>query len=178
MSVEKINALVKGSVWKGIAQSGVNLGAVSPEDQTRMVEGITTSVLKAVDDVLEETHQAQQKEVKLALDDEEKILWEGRPYLSLVEYYTVTTERIKIVKGLFGKETENIELIRIQDIDLSQNLSERVFNIGDIQIRGADASSPQIILRNVSDPQKVYEVLRKAWLAARKRYGLQFREMM
>jgi uncharacterized membrane protein YdbT with pleckstrin-like domain len=79
---------------------------------------------------------------------------------------------------MFGKDIENVELIRLQDIDISQNLSERIFNIGDIQIRSADASQPLIILRNVSQPQEVYELLRRAWLAARKRYGLQFREEM
>ena len=73
---------------------------------------------------------------------------------------------------------ENIELIRLQDIDVSQNLSERMFNIGDIQIKSADASNASITLRNVAQPQEVYELLRRAWLEARKRYGLQFREQM
>jgi len=33
-------------------------------------------------------------------------------------------------------------------------------------------------MRNIKDPQEVYETLRKAWLAARKSYGLMFREEM
>ncbi len=177
MSIEKINAQVKSSVWQGIAQSGVDLTPISPEQQNKLVS-ITTNVLAAVDNVLEETHKAQQADTNLDLGDEEKVLWEGRPYLSLVEFYALTTERLKIVKGMFGKDTENFELIRVQDIDVTQNLSERIFNIGDIQIRGADPSKPSVTLRNVSDPQKVYEIMRKAWLAARKRYGLQFREQM
>ena len=98
--------------------------------------------------------------------------------MSLVEFYTITNERIKIVKGMLGKDIENFELIRVQDIDISQNLSERVLKIGDITISGADASAPQIILRNVHDPNSVYELLRKAWLVARKKYGLTFREEM
>ena len=49
---------------------------------------------------------------------------------------------------------------------------------GDIFIKGQDASNPEVILRNVAKPEEVYEVLRKAWLEARKRHGLQFREFM
>ena len=177
MSIDKIRAQVTGAVWQGIAQSGINLATLTTEQQTRLVDSITNNVLATVDTVLEETHK-NQPSADLQLADDEKVIWEGRPYLSMVESYALTTERIKIVKGLFGKDTENIELIRIQDIDVTQNLSERMLNIGDIQVRSADSSQPSAILRNISDPQKVYELMRKAWLSARKRYGLQFREQM
>ena len=177
MTIDKIRAQVKGTVWQGIAQSGIDLSSLNTEQQNHLVESIANSVLKTVDEVIEETHKGQPA-ADMQLGDDEKVIWEGRPYLSMVEFYALTTERIKIVKGLFGKDTENIELVRIQDIDVTQNLSERMFNIGDIQVRSADLSKPSVVLRNVSDPQKVYEVMRKAWLAARKRYGLQFREQM
>jgi len=68
--------------------------------------------------------------------------------------------------------------VRIQDIDLSRGVTDRLFNLGDIDIRGADLSNTQFTLRNISDPERVYELLRKAWLEARKRHGLQFREYM
>jgi len=103
-------------------------------------------------------------------------LWQGRPFLSLVEFYTLTNERIKIVHGLIGKDVENFELIRVQDIDLKQTVGERMMGLGDITITGADASAPMVILRNIPQPNDVYETLRKAWLAARKKYGLIFRE--
>jgi hypothetical protein len=34
------------------------------------------------------------------------------------------------------------------------------------------------VLRNVRDPEQVYEILRRAWLDSRKRHGLEFREFM
>ena len=64
----------------------------------------------------------------------------------------------------------------VQDIDITQNVSERILGIGDIVVSGADKSTPTIILRNIKDPESVYEILRKAWLNARKKYGLIFRE--
>jgi uncharacterized membrane protein YdbT with pleckstrin-like domain len=111
-------------------------------------------------------------------ENDEKVLWKGRPFLSLVENYTVTSERLKIITGLMSRHVENFELIRIQDIDFKQGMTERMFGIGDITIRGHDPSNPDIELRNVSRPEQVYEILRRAWLEARKRHGLQFREFM
>jgi hypothetical protein len=115
-----------------------------------------------------------------ALDDEneEKVLWQARPFLSLVEEYILTNERIKIINGLLSRRIENYELIRIQDIDYKQNVSERVLGIGDIFIRGQDPSKPDLTLRNIAKVEEVYEILRRAWMESRKKHGLQFREHM
>jgi uncharacterized membrane protein YdbT with pleckstrin-like domain len=105
-------------------------------------------------------------------------LWRGRPFLSLVLEYTITDERIKITSGLLGKSHENVELIRVQDVDHSQTFGERVLKIGDITIRSHDPSHPEIVLRNVQDPSSVYEILRRAVLNARKRHNFSYREEM
>jgi len=177
MTINKYRAQINSYIWKAIAQSGVSLNALSLEEQTKLVEVITDHTLIFVNDLLDDVSQSAKGQIVAPeLDDEEQVIWEGRPFLSLAEFYTITNERIKIVKGLIGKEVENFELIRVQDIDVTQNMAERVFGIGDITISGADASSPIVILRNVRQPNEVYELLRKAWLAARRKYGLIFRE--
>jgi hypothetical protein len=109
---------------------------------------------------------------------EEQVLWEGRPFLSLTERYVVTTDRIRLFSGLLSKGVENIELVRLQDVDYTQGLSERVLGIGDISLRSADASDPVTMMNNVHDPEGVSAIIRKAWLDARKRYGVRFREEM
>ena len=178
MSIDQYQAGIKSSVWKAIAQSGVSLDALSAEEQNKLVENISNNLLGMMNDILEEAAPLKQAATSLNLGEEEVILWEGRPFLSISEFYTLTNERIKLVKGFLGKDVENFELIRVQDIDVDQNLSERMLGIGDITISGADASNPTIVLRNIHDPNAVYETLRKAWLAARKKYGLIFREDM
>jgi hypothetical protein len=77
-----------------------------------------------------------------------------------------------------GKAHDNIELVRVQDLDYKQTLSERLLNLGDVTIRSQDPSKPFAILRNVTDPGKVYEILRRAVLAARKRHNFAFRDKM
>jgi len=177
MSINETRSIVIANIWQAIAQSGVDLSNLSKEDQEALVRSIADSVLVTYDSILsKELMDTNVKENEM--EEGEKVLWKGRPFLSLVESYVITTERIKIIKGLVSRQVENFELIRIQDIDFKQNVSERIFGLGDITIRGHDSSDPKIYFRNVSNPEEIYELLRKGWLDARKRYGLQFREYM
>lgn len=183
MAIEQTRAEVISSIWQAIAQSGVDLAAVPREQQEKLVGKIADNVMVTIDAMLEpaqppEHAQAAEQTQPTEDEHEEQVLWQGRPFLSMVESYVITTERIKTVKGLLSRGIENFELIRVQDIDIKQGLNERILGIGDIVIRGQDPSNPEIILRNISKPEEVYELLRRAWLDARKRYGLQFREYM
>lgn len=175
MTIKETHSKVVASIWRAIAQSKADLSSVPQEQRDEMVNQIADNVLITMNELLDQ----QKVGVDVELDEsDEKILWQGRPFLSLVESYVLTNERLKIVKGLLSRDIENFELIRVQDIDLSRNVSERILGIGDILIKGHDPSNPEIVLRNVPDPEDVYEILRRAWLEARKRHGLQFREFM
>lgn len=177
MSIEQTRAKVIASIWQAVAQSGVDLSALPREQIEKLVGDIANATMITMNDVMSEM-PAPKAAMELNNGSTEKLLWEGRPFLSLVESYTVTNERIRITRGLLGKDYENYELIRVQDLDYSQGLSERMMGIGDIHIKGADPSNPDIILRNIPKPAEVYEILRRAWLAARKAHGLVFREEM
>ncbi len=174
-------ALITGRVWQAIAQSGVNLSTIPRDQQELLVQTITESLMVTVDEMLDTMERPVQPvgaPAATADDEEEHILWEGRPFLSLVERYIITTERVRIQTGLLSNSFDDIELIRIQDIDFTQQLTERMVNIGDIIIRSANASNAEVELRNVKDPSHVHELLRRAMINARKRYGLSFREEM
>lgn len=177
MAIEKIRAQVISSIWQAIAQSGVDLSAVPQEAQDKLVNKICDTVMLTMDSILDEN--AGPKPAEAETDEfGEQVVWRGRPFLSLVESYVVTNERVKVITGLVSRHVENFELIRVQDIDFKQGITERMLNIGDITIRGHDPSDPVMVLRNVPKPEDVYETLRRAWLEARKRHGLQFREFM
>jgi hypothetical protein len=178
MSIEKIRTTVISHIWQAIAQSGVDLSTIPQDDQDKLVRKISDSVLLTFDSILEAELKPDSIQDDLSDDLDETIIWSGRPFLSMVESYIITSERVKVIKGLVSREIENFELIRIQDIDFKQNVGERIIGLGDLVIRGHDASDPIITLRNVTKPEEVYELLRRAWLEARKRYGLQFREYM
>lgn len=182
MSLPELQAKVKASIWQAIAQSGVSTAGLPQADLDRLVGAITEGVLKEMDDLLTQTSGQPAAMAKAALDDGddevEKVLWEGRPYLSLSVHYKITNERVRITEGMLGKDREDIELVRIQDIDMTQGMSERMMNIGDIHIRSHDRSNPEVVLNNVSSPSEVHEILRRAVLKARKKHNVTFREEM
>jgi hypothetical protein len=178
MSIQETRSRIISAVWRAIAQSKIDLSPIPDEQVDQMVGKISDQILITIDELMDEQDEPAETEVEKIDEFEETVIWQGRPFLSLVEHITITNERLKIVHGLIGREIENFELIRLQDIDLTQHIGERIFGIGDITIQGSDLSKPAVVLRNIREPEKVYEILRRAWLEARKRHGLQFREFM
>ncbi len=177
MTTNEIQKKIIDAINKSIDHSDVVLSMISEEDKVKLIEEIANSVLFTFDEYINEAPDENNlDEIPIAIDEE--ILWKGRPFLSLTESYIITSERIKIITGFISRKVENYELIRVQDIDYKQNIGERIIGLGDITIRGHDPSDPSIILRNITKPEDVYELLRKGWLLARKKHGLQFREYM
>ncbi|MCB0231003.1 MAG: PH domain-containing protein, partial [Anaerolineae bacterium] len=143
MTVEQSRERVKSSIWQSIAKSGVQIDAVPADQLDTLVNAITDGVLVAVDDMLEDSGLAGRTDsVQSPLADEEIVLWEGRPFLSLVVRYRITNQRIRIESGFLGKDRDDIELVRVQDIDHNQGIGERALGIGDVVISSADPSKP------------------------------------
>jgi hypothetical protein len=184
MSLKETQESIKAHVWQAIAQSELDVSGLDKETLESLVNLVTEAALIDADNEMGKSlasvgQASGQKSAEHILDDDkEDILWEGRPFLSISLHYTITDERIRITEGVLGKARENIELIRIQDVDFTQALGERLLNLGDINIRSHDPSHPAAQLKNVKDPEAVYEILRRAILKARKRHNLMYREEM
>jgi hypothetical protein len=186
MTIKEAQARIKARVWQAVAQAELDLSALDKATLESFVDLVTESALLEIDNELNDSLQTAVTKVSAdnnESDEEEDefgedILWQGRPLLSLVLHYTITNERIKITSGLLGKVHENVELIRVQDVEHSQTFGERMLKIGDVTIRSHDPSHPEIMLRNIQDPDKVYEILRRAVLNARKRHNFSYREEM
>jgi hypothetical protein len=179
MSIEQIRASITGRIWQSIAQSGVDTSAIPQDKLNTLVGAIADGVLVEVNTLLDSVDPESAASVAGENPSEgEQVLWEGRPFLSLTEHYRVTTERIRITKGLFGKDREDIELFRIQDLDYTQHLTERMVNIGDITLHSGDSHHQEFVLRNVANPGDLHEIIRRAMLEARKRNRVGFRDQM
>jgi hypothetical protein len=181
MSIAEQKTQVMGRIWQAIAQSGVSLAGVPREQQEVLVDHIADGVLLELDSMLGGVAlpaYLNQSSAAAPAAVEEQLLWEGRPFLSLNERYQITTERIRVINGLVGRDHEDIELVRVQDVDHRQNMAERVMNIGDVYIHTADPSRQDVTLTNVKDPTEVHEILRKAVLNARRRYPFIFEQKL
>jgi hypothetical protein len=175
-------AKIIARIWQSIAQSGIQFSSIPKEQLDTLVGAIADGMLLALDDLRGNVGGTPQPQggssVGIPAARQETVLWKGRPFLSLVEHYQATSDRVILTKGLLSRDYEDLELIRLQDVDFEQNLGGRLINRGTIILRSADASSPLVKLRRVASPLKVHEIIRGAWLSVRQRYGLRFQEEM
>lgn len=181
MSINETDARIRAKIWQSIAQSDLDLSSLSKETLEKLVQLVSEAALFEMDLEIDKSISKEELTHTLTSDsseDDEEILWQGRPFLSITHYYKITDERILITEGLFGKTTENIELIRIQDIAHNQSFGERLINVGDVIIKSHDASQPVYTLKNVTNPKEVHETLRRSVLKARQKHNFSFREEM
>lgn len=74
--------------------------------------------------------------------------------------YALTTKRIIVLKGRFGKSLYETRLDRIQDIRMEITPRQRMYNCGDISVSTAGTSGVECIWRNIPDPRKKQRLLR------------------
>lgn len=188
--LNETQAKIKASIWEAIAQADIDLSSLDKETKTALVDLVTEAALLEMDSELATSLQKANIPVEKdepvegeivegdPNDEVEEVLWIGRPFLSITTKYVITDERIRIFEGIIGKTRQDVELVRVQSMDQSQKIGERMINVGDITIRSHDPNNPLIILNNVTNPEKVHETLRRAVLKARDKYKLSYREEM
>jgi len=108
----------------------------------------------------------------------ELLLWRGRPYMTIGTVYELTTQRLRIIRGIAGQTIEEVELVRVRDTSVKQSMAERLFHIGDVEIISTDARQPTKRFFNVRDPIEVRELIRKAVVDERARRNVIYREEM
>jgi uncharacterized membrane protein YdbT with pleckstrin-like domain len=85
-------------------------------------------------------------------------LWK---YLELKNIrYELTTERLKMHRGVLSKFIDDIELYRVKDTKLEQPFHLRLFSLGNVIMTTSDAGHPTLLLRGLSDAESVREKIR------------------
>jgi len=190
MQRDEVRKTVTAQFYQSLSESGVEITAIPQSQLQTVVNALADGVfaaLAAVDaesDTLVNPNLAvsrgastmQEGEPQAIDEAEETMLWRGRPYLTIGTIYELTTQRLRIIRGILGNQVEEIELIRVRDTRVKQHLGERALNVGDVTILSNDTTAPEIVLNNVNDPLAVRELLRKAVQAEKERRGLRYRE--
>jgi uncharacterized membrane protein YdbT with pleckstrin-like domain len=63
--------------------------------------------------------------------------------------YEITTETLHITVGIFLKRTDTLELYRVKDYIIQQNLTEQLFRLMHLTLLTRDLTSPAITLRGI-----------------------------
>ncbi len=173
---------VTSQFYRSLAESGVEITAIPQAQLQALVTALADGLLAGLDALEEEEAQfsrgVQSAGGQAPLEEEEELLWSGKPYLTIGVRYELTSQRLRIIRGLLGRSYQEIELVRVRDTAVSQRMGERALNIGDITIYSNDPSDPEIVLHNVKKPMEVREMIRKATLAEKERRNLTYREEM
>ena len=89
-------------------------------------------------------------------------LWFGARLLQwLSTHFVLTTERLIYRKGLVAKHGRDVPLNRVNNIDMSQTVLERVLRAGDILIESAGESGQQRFT-DIKSPEKVQREINRA----------------
>jgi uncharacterized membrane protein YdbT with pleckstrin-like domain len=86
--------------------------------------------------------------------------------------YVLTTERLRITTGVLSTETEDIELRRVRDSSVARPFALRLVGLGDVRLRSADATAPQVTLHAVRDPDRLQETVRTLVEGLVRRHGV------
>ncbi|NUN47696.1 MAG: PH domain-containing protein [Candidatus Brocadiae bacterium] len=99
------------------------------------------------------------------------LLWAGSTALwrRMTLRYRLTTQRFFVQRGLIGRDVEELELIRVDDVSTSQGIIERIFNVGTVTIISTDATHPRLEVPGIASPVELKEKIRALMKEVRKR---------
>jgi len=86
--------------------------------------------------------------------------------------YVITTQRIRVIRGIFSQDIQEIELFRVEDTTVHQSLFLRIFGLGNITILSGDQRNPTIILSAIPGAVPLRERLRQEVMNMRQRLGV------
>ena len=93
------------------------------------------------------------------------VLW----FKSLSLKYTITTQRVKIERGLLSTSQDALELFRIDHFDLHKPLGMRLVGQCLLHLRSSDASFQTVILYGIPNLEALADTLRECSLRERAR---------
>ena len=75
--------------------------------------------------------------------------------------YRLTTHRLFKESGILSRAMNEIELVRVDDVSVRQNILQRIFNVGIVTvIAPTDQTEPRLELVGIENPIEVKEMIR------------------
>ena len=100
------------------------------------------------------------------------LAWLGYFYRSRSVTYIITSHRIVVETGLLSKRRRNLELYRVDDLELDRPFLQRLLGCGTVILHSSDRDQPILALRGVEDADLLFEKLRDCAKSERSRAGI------
>ena len=123
---------------------------------------------------------------RIMYDTGAEVVWSDRKRhfglpLSFTRYGIIKRDgvyaKLVNINGFLTTHTEEINLYRVDDFEVHQSLTDKMFGVGTITVYCKDSTCDKLVIKSVKNPFMVRELLNKLVLEDRKRVGLRQTEM-
>jgi len=87
-------------------------------------------------------------------------------------YYEVSSDRIEYSRGILDRRVDNIDMFRVVDLKMRRSLLDCLFGVGTVALITTDKTDPQFIFEKVRYCRDLYDIIKKASLAADRKTGV------
>jgi uncharacterized membrane protein YdbT with pleckstrin-like domain len=77
-------------------------------------------------------------------------------------HYLVTTERLRIRRGILSRRVQQTQLERVQNVNTDQSFFERILQIGTVDFDTAGTEDSDFTFRGIADPEHVVGAVDRA----------------
>ena len=92
--------------------------------------------------------------------------------------YMLSEDRLFCETGLLNLKADEVLLYRVQDLELTISLGQRIFGVGTVCVHSSDKSIPHLDLKNVKNPREVKELIHQSVEAAKEKRRMRSMEIM
>lgn len=91
------------------------------------------------------------------------LMWAGLLYRMMLarfgHFYQLTNRRLFVSTGVFRRRRDQMELLRVQDVYVSENLMGRIMKVGTVVVISTEPKFPMLYLGGVNDPKAVMDLV-------------------
>jgi uncharacterized membrane protein YdbT with pleckstrin-like domain len=77
-------------------------------------------------------------------------------------HYLVTTQRLRIRRGILARRVQQTQLERVQNVNTDQSFFDRVLQIGTVDFDTAGTDDSDFTFRGIADPEQVVAAVDRA----------------
>ena len=90
------------------------------------------------------------------------LLWGAWHWLETRCYkYELTPERLRVRHGVLSRQTEELELYRVHDLELHEPFWMRLFGLGNVILHTSDQTAPTLRIESIRNAQGVRDQIRE-----------------
>ena len=92
--------------------------------------------------------------------------------------YALSGDRLFCETGFLNLRSDEVLLYRVQDLELTMTLGQRIFGVGTVCVHSSDKSMPHLDLKNVKRPREVKELIHQNVEEAKNRRRMRATELI